>query len=465
MPGDFFSDVGEPDPHSRALGRPIRSPSRSTTPDRLVLGRRMEDHLRIAVCLWHSFNWPGSDVFGAGTFDRPWLAAGLDPMEAAATKVDAAFEFIAKLGRPVLHASTIATSRPRARTFAETQANLDAMVTRVERAHGADRRRACCGAPRTCSATRATRPAPRPTPIRRSSPSRPRRSSSMLEATHRLGGANYVLWGGREGYETLLNTDLRREERAVRALPAPGGRAQAPDRLRGHAPHRAEAAGADQAPVRLRRGDGPRLPRPPRPRGRVPREPRGQPRHPGRPQLPSRGRVRRSRSACFGSIDVNRGDYQNGWDTDQFPNSVDELVARRCYEILRGGGFTSGGFNFDTKLRRQSMRSDRPLPRPHRRHGHAGAGAAGRRRRWSSAARSAEPRTARYAGWDGELGQRDPGRRRLARGARATGSQRAGSTRSRYRAAQELLENAVNQRDLVDRRGPSARRRSETLSR
>ena len=72
-------------------------------PDRMVLGKRMEDHLRIAVCLWHSFNWPGSDVFGVGTFDRPWLRPVADPMEAARAKLDAAFEFIAKLGVPYLH--------------------------------------------------------------------------------------------------------------------------------------------------------------------------------------------------------------------------------------------------------------------------------------------------------------------------------------------------------------------------
>ena len=72
-------------------------------PDRLVLGKRMEDHLRIAVCLWHSFNWPGSDVFGVGTFDRPWLIPGGDPMEAARAKLDAAFEFIDEARRAVLH--------------------------------------------------------------------------------------------------------------------------------------------------------------------------------------------------------------------------------------------------------------------------------------------------------------------------------------------------------------------------
>ena len=90
-------------------------------PDRMVLGKRMEDHLRIAVCLWHSFNWPGTDVFGSGTFDRPWLQPGADPMQAARAKLDAAFEFIEKLGTPFycFHDRDIA---PEGATFAESAA-------------------------------------------------------------------------------------------------------------------------------------------------------------------------------------------------------------------------------------------------------------------------------------------------------------------------------------------------------
>jgi xylose isomerase len=96
-------------------------------PDRLVLGKRMEDHLRVAVCLWHSFNWPGSYVFGSGTFDRPWLDPRLDPMTAAAAKLDAAFEFLAKLGVPYycFHDRDVS---PEGANLAETNKNLDAVA-------------------------------------------------------------------------------------------------------------------------------------------------------------------------------------------------------------------------------------------------------------------------------------------------------------------------------------------------
>src|SRR6266851_1427174 len=100
-------------------------------PDRLVQGKRMADHLRIAVCLWHSFNWPGSDVFGVGTFDRPWLAPTSDPLAAARTKLDAAFEFIKKIGVPFFcfHDRDIS---PDGQTFADSRRNLEAMVDHAQ---------------------------------------------------------------------------------------------------------------------------------------------------------------------------------------------------------------------------------------------------------------------------------------------------------------------------------------------
>ena len=95
--------------------------------DRLVLGRRMEDQLRMAVCYWHSFAWPGSDVFGSGTFDRPWLSPTDDPMRAARRKMDAAFEFFSKLGIPFFCFHDVDVA-PTGSSFAETRRNLHEMV-------------------------------------------------------------------------------------------------------------------------------------------------------------------------------------------------------------------------------------------------------------------------------------------------------------------------------------------------
>ena len=131
MSSSFFADA----PSRITFGGPD-SPDPLTyavyQPDRLVLGKPMGEHLRIAVCLWHSFNWPGSDVFGVGTFDRPWLAAGVDAATAMRTKLEAAFEFIEKLGAPffTFHDRDVA---PEGRTWNETRSNLDAAVALIEK--------------------------------------------------------------------------------------------------------------------------------------------------------------------------------------------------------------------------------------------------------------------------------------------------------------------------------------------
>jgi len=126
----FFPDVPGPIPFG-GLGSDDPLTYKVYQPDRLVLGKRMADHLRIAVCYWHSFNWPGSDVFGVGTFDRPWLDPRLDPMLAARAKLEAAFELFEKLGVPFFcfHDRDIA---PEGRTLAETNKNLDAVVKVVK---------------------------------------------------------------------------------------------------------------------------------------------------------------------------------------------------------------------------------------------------------------------------------------------------------------------------------------------
>ena len=350
MSDSFFSDV----PKRIGFGGPDSADPLSFSvyePDRVVLGKRMAEHLRIAVCLWHSFNWPGSDVFGVGTFDRPWLAAGMTTEKATQTKIDAAFEFIEKLGVPffTFHDRDVA---PEGNTYAETRKNLEASVGRIEQHMARTRARLLWGTANLFSHPRyaagaATNPDPEVFAYAAA------QVTAMLEVTHRLKGENYVLWGGREGYETLLNTDVAREE------------AQLARFLSMVAEHKHKIGFTGTLLI----------------------EPK--------PQEPTKhqydydaatvvgflqrhdlaGEYRLNLEAnhatlaghsfhhevatsialdAFGSIDANRGDYQNGWDTDQFPNSVDEL-SLALYEIVRGGGVTTGGFNFDTKLRRQSL--------------------------------------------------------------------------------------------------------------
>ncbi len=322
-------------------------------PDRLVQGKRMADHLRIAVCLWHSFNWPGSDVFGVGTFDRPWLAAGADPEKAAQAKLDAAFEFIEKLGVPffAFHDRDVAAEGS---TYAETRANLDASVGRIEQHMARTGARLLWGTanlfghPRYAAGA-ATNPDPEVFAYAAA------QVKTMLDVTHRLGGANYVLWGGREGYETLLNTDLKKEEDQLARFLALVAEYKERIGFKGTlliepkpqepTKHQYDYDAATVVGFLQRHGLA------------------GQYRlnlEANHATLAGHSFQHEVATAialgAFGSIDANRGDYQNGWDTDQFPNSVDELAL-----ALHAAA--------------SEREPRRPLPRAHRRHRHARQGA------------------------------------------------------------------------------------------
>ena len=176
--------------------------------DREVLGKRMEDHLRPAVCYWHSFNAPGVDMFGGGTLDRPWLA-GANSLDACERKLEAAFEFFHKLGVPFFcfHDRDIA---PEGETLAESNDHVSRIADRIAARMEATGIRLLWGTANLFSHPRyaagaATNPDPEVFAYAAA------QVKHCLEVTRRLGGANYVLWGGREGYDTLLNTDLRRE--------------------------------------------------------------------------------------------------------------------------------------------------------------------------------------------------------------------------------------------------------------
>jgi xylose isomerase len=319
-------------------------------PDRLVLGKRMEEHLRIGVCLWHSFAWDGRDMFGAGTLDRPWLDPSLDPMAAARMKMAAAFEFLDKLGVPYycFHDADVA---PAGASFGEFRANLDALV---EDALGYQERtgvRLLWGTANLFTHPRyqagaATNPDPEVFAYAAA------QVRNMLEVTQRLGGANYTLWGGREGYDSLLNTDLGREgDQLARFLHLVAehkakigfeGTLLIEPKPQEPTKHQYDYDSATVHGFLARHGlDG---------EYRVNIEANhatlaGHSFHHEVAYAIANG--------VFGSVDANRGDPQNGWDTDQFPNSVEDLVMP-LFELLKGGGFTTGGFNFDARLRRQS---------------------------------------------------------------------------------------------------------------
>ena len=322
--------------------------------ERVVRGRTLREHLRFAVCYWHSFNWDGFDIFGEGTLDRPWLDGAVDPMKAAEHKMAAAFEFMEKLGAPfwTFHDFDIA---PEGATFAESAANLDAMVERaaahqertgVELLWGT----AKLFANRRYMAGAATNPDPEVFAYAAA------QVAHCLEVTHRLGGHNYVLWGGREGYDTLLNTDLGRDqEQLARFLHLVvehkhrigfGGTILLEPKpfepVKYQYDHDTAAVWAflqrydlvDEIKVNIEVN------------------------HATLAGYDFAHEIAVAfHAGIFGSVDANSGDDRLGWDLDRFPMSV-EVMTLAMLELLRGGGFTTGGFNFDSKLRRQSIARD-----------------------------------------------------------------------------------------------------------
>ena len=399
MSSEFFTEVQQPIPFG-GLGSTDPLTFRVYEPERLVLGKRMAEHLRIGVCFWHSFAWDGRDMFGSGTLDRPWNADAMDPMDAARMKMAAAFEFFTKLGVPYycFHDRDVA---PDGDTFAQFRANLDALV---DDALGYQERTGIrllwgtanlFGHPRY-QAGAATNPDPEVFAYAAA------QVKNMLEVTKRLGGTNYVLWGGREGYDTLLNTDLRREgDQLARFLHLVAehkhkigfeGTLLIEPKPMEPTKHQYDYDSATVHGFLVRNGlDGEY-------RLNIEANHATLAGHTFHHEV-----AYAMANEMFGSIDANRGDPQNGWDTDQFPNSVEDL-AMPLYEIVRGGGFTTGGFNFDAKLRRQS------IARTDLFHAHIG-GIDTLARALLVAAAMVEQGTLagmvdrRYAGWNGELGR------------------------------------------------------------
>ncbi|MCL6361732.1 xylose isomerase [Pectobacterium polaris] len=410
---------------------------RHYNPDQEILGKRMADHLRFAVAYWHTFCWNGADMFGVGSFARPWQQSG-DALELAKRKADIAFEFFQKLSVPYycFHDVDVAPEGNSLKEYLHNFAVITDVLAEKQQDSGVKLLwgTANCFTHPRYGAGAATNPDPdvfawAATQV-----------FTAMNATKKLGGENYVLWGGREGYETLLNTDLRQEREQI-------GRFM-------------------QMVVEHKHKIGFQ--------GTLLIEPK--PQEPTKHQydydvatvygflkqfgLEKEIKVNVEANhatlaghsfhheiatavalGIFGSVDANRGDPQLGWDTDQFPNSVEEN-ALIMYEILKAGGFTTGGLNFDAKVRRQST------DRYDLFHAHIGAMDT-MALALKAAARMIEDDklnqlvAKRYAGWNGELGQQIlQGKASLESLTRyAESHQLAPQHQS---GQQELLENLVN---------------------
>jgi xylose isomerase len=346
MSTGFFGDIAKIQYEGPDSTNPLAF--RHYQPDEIVLGKRMEDHLRFAVAYWHTFVWPGTDPFGGNTFERPWFK---DTMDAAKLKADVAFEFFQLLGTPY-YCFHDADVRPEGQNFAENTKNLNEIVDHFEKKQAETGVKLLWGTANMFSHRRymsgaATNPDPEVFAFAAAT------VKTCMDATQRLGGENYVLWGGREGYETLLNTDLKKEldqmgrflnlvveykhkigfKGAILIEPKP----QEPSK------HQYDFDVAtvygflkkygleNEVKVNIEQGHAILAG------------------HTFEHELALANAL-----GIFGSIDMNRNDYQSGWDTDQFPNNVPEM-ALAYYQVLAGGGFTTGGTNFDAKLRRQSI--------------------------------------------------------------------------------------------------------------
>ena len=310
----------------------------------------MEDHLRPAVCYWHSFAWNGADIFGAGTFDRPWNAGAMD-QRAAWSKMDAAFDFFTTTRHAVL-------LLPRRRRDADGVQYQGARrepreaVDRLEKKQAETGIKLLWGTANLFSHPRymggaSTNPDPdvwsfAATQVRH-----------CLDATKRLGGENYVLWGGREGYDTLLNTDLKTElknfgrflQLVVEHKHKIGFKGTILIEPKPHEPtkHQYDFDTATVYGFLKKNGLENEV------KVNIEANHATLAGHSFDHEIAMADAL-----GIFGSIDINRGDPQNGWDTDQFHNDPLDMTLA-MYRILKAGGFTTGGFNFDAKVRRQSI--------------------------------------------------------------------------------------------------------------
>lgn len=349
MLSTYFRDVKTQIPYE---GKDSKNPLAFKYYDRnqRVGGKSMKEHLRFAVAYWHAFMGTGSDMFGSASLRREWHAAG-DPMDRARHTMDAAFEFCHKLGVDYycFHDRDIA---PEGENFSRSCRNLETMVEYAKTLQKATGVKLLWGTANLFSNPIYAQGAGT-SPNAHVMAHAAAQMKNAIDATHALGGENYVFWGGREGYETLLNTDLKREQEQMARL------------LHMAVDYKKKIGFTGQFLI----------------------EPK--PAEPSKHQYDfdaatALGFLREygllehfklnieanhatlaghtfeheltvaSAAGKLGSVDANRGDLLLGWDTDQFPTDIYSAVFAMVI-ILKQNGLGSGGLNFDAKVRRSSV--------------------------------------------------------------------------------------------------------------
>ena len=323
---------------------------RHYNPDEVIEGRTMAEHLRFSIAYWHAFRGVGADPFGPGTIVRPW-EAGRDPVGVAKVRLEAAFEFFQKIRAPFycFHDRDIA---PEGRTLAESNRILDQVATHAQALQKSTGVKLLWGTANLFSHPRymcgaATNPDAHVFAYAAA------QVKQAMEVTQRLGGENYVFWGGREGYETLLNTDLKREQEhlarflhlAVAHAKTIGFKGQFLIEPKPKEPTKHQYDFDVASGIAFLRTFGLEK----HFKFNIETNHATLAGHTFQHEIEVA-----AAAGMLGSIDANAGDLLLGWDTDQFNTDVRELTLAMI-SILRAGGLGSGGFNFDAKLRRPSI--------------------------------------------------------------------------------------------------------------
>jgi len=344
---EFFPGIGKIAYEGKESTNPLAF--RYYDAERVVMGKKMKDHFRFSMAYWHSMCATGNDPFGGGTQNHPWNSSD-EPIERAKDKMDAAFEFMTKIGIPYycFHDIDLVDE---GHSFAEYEKRLATMVQYAKRKQAESGIKLLWGTANVFSNARFMNGAAT-NPYFPSVAAAGLQIKNAIDATIALGGENYVFWGGREGYMTLLNTDMKREKEHLAMMLTMARDYARKNGFKGTfliepkpmEPTKHQYDFDSETVIGFLRHYG--LDKDFKLNIEV--------NHATLAQHTFEHELQVAVDAgMLGSIDANRGDYQNGWDTDQFPMNVGELVSAWLV-ILQGDGLAPGGTNFDAKIRRNS---------------------------------------------------------------------------------------------------------------